>query len=83
MGYNLGGVRMSVDAILEAIEALTAGERTELKARFEEQFPSADSRPQLSHELAAILDERNAAYEANPSDVYTWEQVVAYVKGKK
>ena len=72
---------MSVDAILKEIEALTETERTELLTRVAEQFSPAESN--ISPELAKLLDERDAAYEANPSEVYTWEEVVAYVKRKK
>lgn len=74
---------MSVDAILKEIEALSTVERAELKARLDVQFAGAEPAQELSPELAALLDERNAEYEANPSDVYTWDEVVAYAKSKK
>ena len=72
---------MSVDAILKEIQALSADERAELKARLDEQSPNSE--PRISSELAQLLDERNAAYEANPDKVYTWDEVVAYVKRQK
>jgi hypothetical protein len=62
---------MSVDAILKEIEALTAVERAELKARMSEQFPDTTAEPELSPELAQLLDERNAAADANPNAGYT------------
>ncbi len=72
---------MSVDAILEAIQALSDAERAELRARWDAaEPPGAD---EISPELAKLLDDRNAAYEANPDAVYTWDEVVAYVKRKK
>lgn len=74
---------MSVDAILKEIESLSAPELAELKVRFAEQFPDTHTEPEISPELAQLLDERNAAYEANPDKVYTWDEVVAYVKRKK
>lgn len=73
---------MSVDAILKEIEALTDEERAALLDRLAEQFQPSDI-PEISPELAAELDRRDAAYEANPNEVYTWEEVVAYVKRKK
>lgn len=73
---------MSVDAILKEIEALSATERAELKARLAEQFPDADEAG-ISPELAKLLDERIAAADANPGAGYTMEEVIAYVKRKK
>lgn len=72
---------MSVDAILKEIAALTDAERAELLGRLAEQFsPDATA---IAPELAAELDRRDAAYDANPSQVYSWEEVVEYVKRKK
>jgi hypothetical protein len=83
MTYRMGGPRMSVDTILEEIKALTASELTELKARIVEQFPDAPAEANISPELAKLLDERNAAADANPNAGYTMEEVIAYVKRKK
>ena len=71
---------MSVDAIMKEIKALSAAERDELKNQFLGEFPDTESEGELSPELKALLDERDAAYEANPTQLYTWEEVVAYVK---
>jgi hypothetical protein len=73
---------MSVDAILKEIEALSAAERAELKARLAEQFPDADDAG-ISPELAKLIDERTAAADANPDVGYTIEEVIAYVKRQK
>jgi len=70
---------MSVDAILNEIDGLTDEERETFFTRLDQKFPI----PVLTPELKALLDERDAEYEANPSQVYTWEEVVAYVKRKK
>jgi putative addiction module component (TIGR02574 family) len=72
---------MSVDAILKEVEALTSDERAELRSRMEEQFPEGEA--EISAELAAFLDAREAAYQADPANVYTWEEVVEYVRRKK
>jgi putative addiction module component (TIGR02574 family) len=79
MAYRTGGFRMSVDAILKEIESLTDEEREVFFTRLDQMYPT----PILTPELAAELDRRDAAYEANPTEVYTWEEVVAYVKRKK
>ncbi len=74
---------MSVDAILKEIEALTETERSELLARMVEQFPPPSAESNISPELAKLLQERNAAADANPNAGYTVEEVIAYVKRKK
>lgn len=76
---------MSVDAILKQAEELSMEERAELLRRLEEGLLAAGWEPEveLSDEVKAILDERDAEYEANPGAGYTWEEVVAYVKKKK
>ncbi|MBN9118307.1 MAG: addiction module protein [Planctomycetes bacterium] len=73
---------MSVDALLKEVETLSDAERVEFLERLSELYPSRMSN-ELSPELAKLLDERNAAYEANPDKVYTWDEVVAHVKRKK
>ena len=70
---------MSVDAILQAIRSLTPAERAELDSRLDAE----PAEPEISRELAKLLDERNAAADANPDAGYTMEEVVAYVKRKK
>lgn len=72
---------MSVDAILKEVQALSLEEREELRERFNEQFPESDA--ELSEELKALLDEREASYLADPTNVFTWEEVEAYVRRKK
>jgi len=74
---------MSVDAILKEVEALSAEEQAELMHRLQELLSRTDGWLELSDEMKAELDRREAAYQADPSNVYTWEQVVEYVKRKK
>lgn len=38
---------------------------------------------ELSEAEQKFVEEREAAFEANPDELYTWEEVVAYVKRKK
>jgi len=70
---------MSVDAILEEVEALTEEERIELLNRLHEQF----TQPEISDELKAELDRRDTEADANPDVGYTIDEVIAYVKRKK
>lgn len=66
---------MSVDAILEAIQSLTAAERAELLGRLDEVMPS--DLGEMSPELAKMLEERvaDADADANPGAAIPWEEV--------
>ena len=64
---------MSVDAILEAIESLTADERAELLGRLDEATPPDVT--EMPPELVAMLDARVAEADANPDAAIPWEQV--------
>ena len=72
---------MSVDTILEQMKTLTPDELDELRERFDEDFPDREST--LSPELEAELERRYAAYQANPTETYTLDEVIAYVKRKR
>lgn len=73
---------MSVDAILDAIRALSPEERAEFSVRWKHE-EEEEPLPELSPELARLLDERNAEYEANPDQLRTWDEVVANAKRPK
>ncbi|MBY0514308.1 MAG: addiction module protein [Gemmataceae bacterium] len=72
---------MIVEAILQQVEALTAEERAELFDRIEERYGRSDL--EISDELKALLDEREAAADATPGVGYSWEEVVEYVRRKQ
>jgi putative addiction module component (TIGR02574 family) len=74
---------MSVDAILKEVEGLSAGERAELIGQLIDRYGETAPAVEISDELRAELDRRSAEHEANPTEGYTWEQVVEYVKRKK
>lgn len=74
---------MTVDAIVKQVEELTPDQRAELLDRLQELYGGPDAPIELSDEMKALLDERNAAYEANPTDLRTWEQVVASLRRKQ
>ena len=67
---------MTVDAILQQVDELTAAERDEVISRLLDRYAPAE----MSDELAALLDARVAEADANPGAVCSWEDVVAYVK---
>lgn len=73
---------MSVDAILKEAEALSLEERAELVHRLEAGLIEAGWEPaeELTDEMKTLLDQRIAAYEADPNKVYNWEEVVEHVK---
>ena len=73
---------MSVDAILKEVANLSDDEIAELMNRLLENWPPKPN-PDASPELLALLEERDAAYEANPTALFTPEQVLAHVKRKR
>ncbi len=73
---------MSVDAVLKEFELLTDAQQGEFLDRLAERYPDRVV-SEISPELAKLLDERNAAADANPNAGYTMEEVIAYVKRKK
>ena len=74
---------MSVEAIVKQIEELTLEERAELRDRLDDLCGEPEESIELSDEMKAFLDEREAEDEADPHPGYTWEEVLAYVKRKK
>jgi hypothetical protein len=76
---------MSVDAIVKQVEELTPEQRAELLDRLHELYDDPDTGEpvELSDDTKALLDARNAAYEANPTDLRTWEQVVGSLRQNK
>jgi putative addiction module component (TIGR02574 family) len=71
---------MDSTTMLQALQAWPAEEQVEFLCRAWEQLADAGWQPELTEELRAELDRRLAAYEANPSNVVTWEQVMARVR---
>lgn len=75
---------MSVDAIIRQVEELSLEQREELLERLSELFGIPDDEPiELSDEMKALLDEREAEADTNPNVGYTLEEVMAYVKRKR
>jgi putative addiction module component (TIGR02574 family) len=75
---------MSVDAILKQVEELSPEQREELLDRLYEIYSMADDEPiELSDQMKALLDEREAEADANPGTGCTLEEVIADMKRKK
>lgn len=64
---------MSVDAIVEQVNELTPAERAELLRR----LGAVNAPAEIDPELARLLDERDAAYFADPTNVFTLDEVIA------
>ena len=71
---------MDPTATLEAVQAWPLEDQLELVFRLWDQLVDAGWQPELTDELKAELDRRLAAYRADPTNVLTWEQVVARVR---
>jgi putative addiction module component (TIGR02574 family) len=48
-----------------------------------DQLVDGGWQPELTDDLKAELNRRLASYEANPTNVVTWEQLVAKVRGQR
>jgi len=74
---------MSVEALLKQIEQLADSERDELFRLLDDRYGEEDAPIEISDEMRKVLEQRDAEYEANPNEGYTWEEVVSYVKRQK
>lgn len=74
---------MSVDAILQAVEALSSEDRDALFDRLDEKYGSQELPFAVTPELLEFLEERNAEYEANPNDVVTVDEAIERIKSKR
>ena len=71
---------MDPTTTLQAVQAWPLEDQLELVFRLWDQLVDGGWRPELTEDLKAELDRRLAAYEADPTNVLTWEQVVARVR---
>lgn len=76
---------MSVDALVKQIADLTLEQRAELLNRLDDLYCEAgsDESIELSDEMKAMLDERDRAYEADPTNLLTWDQVMESLRQRK
>jgi putative addiction module component (TIGR02574 family) len=68
--------RVDPNTVLQAVQAWPREDQLEFVFRVWDQLVDGDWQPELTDELKAELDRRLAAYQANPANVLTWEQVV-------
>ncbi len=64
----------------QTVQSWPAQDRLAFAVRLWDQLVAEGWQPEPSDELAAELDRRLAAHEANPSDVRSWEQVLERIR---
>ena len=65
-----------------AVQSWPAEDRLAFAVRLWDDAVDHGMQPEPSEELAAELDARLAAHDADPANVLTWEQVVERVRGR-
>ena len=71
---------MDIAATLDGITALSVEERIWIVQAILESIGMEQSYPELTLELKQELDRRSRAYDANPDDVMTREEVRASIR---
>ncbi len=71
---------MDIAATLDGITALSVEERIRIVQAILESISMEQSYPELTLELKQELDRRSRAYDANPDDVMTREEVRASIR---
>jgi putative addiction module component (TIGR02574 family) len=74
---------MDIAATLAGITVLTVEERIRIVQAILESIDVAQAYPELTSELKQELDRRARAYDANPDDVMTREEVRASIRRRK
>jgi putative addiction module component (TIGR02574 family) len=68
---------MHPTATLQAVQDWPLEDKLELVFRLWDQLVDVGWQPEVAVELKAELDRRLAAHQADPTNVLSWEQVVA------
>ena len=71
---------MDIAATLDGITALSVEERIRIVQAILESISMEQSYPELTLELKQELDRRSRAYDVNPDDVMTREEVRASIR---
>jgi putative addiction module component (TIGR02574 family) len=74
---------MDPTTVLQAIQAWPLEDQLDFASRLWDQLVERGWQPELTEDLKTELDRRLAAYQANPTNVLTWEQVLARVRREK
>ncbi|WNZ46398.1 addiction module protein [Leptolyngbya boryana CZ1] len=73
---------MDINNTLNQINELSIDDRIRLVQAIWDGIAAEQGFPDLTLEQEQELDRRSAAYDANPDDVMTWEEVKASIKKK-
>ena len=71
---------MDPKTTLQAVQSWPVAEQLAFLFQAWDQLVEGGWQPELTDDLKAELDRRLAAYQTNPSNVLTWEEVVARVR---
>lgn len=74
---------MDQTAILREVKGWPTEDQLEFLFHVWDQLVEGGWQPELTDDLKAELSRRLASYEANPTNVVTWEQLVAKVRGQR
>lgn len=73
---------MDITTTLKQINELSIHERIQIVQAIWDSIAEEQASPDLTLEQEEELDRRSAAYDADPNDVMTWEEVKASIKRK-
>lgn len=74
---------MDINTTLNQINELSIDDRIRLVQAIWDGIAAEQAYPELTSAQEAELDRRSAAYDANPDDVLTWEEVKASIKRRQ
>jgi putative addiction module component (TIGR02574 family) len=72
---------MDITVALNQINTLSIDDRIHLVQAIWDSIAAEQAYPDLTQAQQQELDRRSAAYDANPNDVITWEEIKASIKG--
>ncbi len=72
---------MDIAATLNQITALSIDDRIKLVQAIWDSIAAEQAYPDLTQKQQQELDRRITAYETNPTQVMTWEEIKASIKG--
>lgn len=73
---------MDIAATLDQITALSIDDRINLVQAIWDSIAAEQAHPDLTQDQQQKLDRRITAYDANPTQVMTWEEIKASIKGQ-
>jgi putative addiction module component (TIGR02574 family) len=74
---------MDPATLLQTVQAWPLEEQLDFAFRLWGQLLDSGWQPELTDDMKAELDRRLDSYEANPTNVLTWEQVITHVRRPK